>query len=113
MALRRLMVVICVVFFFLPVYAGEGFQPVSPEELKLTTVPEAPGAAALILYRQLDRDESVRGRASEYNYFRIKIFSEVGLKYADFEISFFRHEGKNIRNIRARTIKPDGSIIPF
>ena len=113
MALRRLMVVICVVFFFLPVYAGEGFQPVSPEELKLTTVAEAPGAAAVILYRQLDRDESVRGRAYEYNYFRIKILSEEGRKYADVEIPFFRQEGENIVNIRARTIKPDGSIVPF
>src|SRR5215469_14262185 len=113
MALRRLMVVICVVFFCLPVYAGEGFQPVSPEELKLTTVPEAPGAAAVILYRQLDRDESVRGRAYEYNYFRIKILSEEGRKYADVEIPFFRQEGENIVNIRARTIKPDGSIVPF
>jgi hypothetical protein len=113
MALRRLVMVICFAFFCLPVYAKEGFQPVSAEELKLTSVPEAPGAAAVVLYRQLDRDDSGHGRANEFNYFRIKILTEEGRKYADVEIPFLRQEGGDIVNIKARTIKPDGSIVPF
>ena len=37
---------------------GDDWQPISPEELKMTGVPEAPGAPAVILYRQVDRDDS-------------------------------------------------------
>ncbi|MGH9494143.1 MAG: DUF3857 domain-containing protein [Candidatus Sulfotelmatobacter sp.] len=88
-----------------------GFQPVSPDELKMTSEPKAPGAPAIILYRQVDRDD--RGlTAHEDLYFRIKILTEEGRKYADIEIPFFKDEGQ-IVNLHARTVKPDGSIIDF
>ena len=45
-------------------------------------------------------------------YFRIKIFTEEGRKYADIEIPFFKDQG-NIINIHARTIQPDGTIVNF
>jgi hypothetical protein len=93
------------------VSASVGFQPVSPEELKMTSVPEAPGAPGIILYRQVDRDDN--GTTShEDNYFRIKILTEEGRKYADIEIPFFKESGE-IDNIKARTIRPDGSIVNF
>ena len=64
------------------VYAGIGFQPISPEELKMTSEPQAPGAPAVILFREVDRDDN--GRTShEDNYIRIKILTEEGLKYAE------------------------------
>ena len=44
------------------VHASEGFQPISPEELKMTSEPLAPGAPAIILYRQVDRDDNGRPR---------------------------------------------------
>jgi hypothetical protein len=88
-----------------------GFQPVSPEELKMTSEPQAAGAAAVVLYRQVDRDDN--GRTShEDNYIRIKILKEEGRKYADVEIPYFVSEG-NIVNIHGRTIRPDGSIASF
>jgi hypothetical protein len=94
-----------------PVMAGEGFQPISPDELKMTSEPQAPGAPAIILFRQVDRDDN--GHTShQYNYFRIKIFTEEGRKHADIEIPFFKEQG-NIVNIRARTIRPDGSVVNF
>ena len=34
------------------------FRPVSPEELKMTSEPAAPGAPAIILYREVYRDDS-------------------------------------------------------
>jgi hypothetical protein len=37
---------------------GDEWQPISQEELKMTSVPEAPGAPAVILYRQVDRNDS-------------------------------------------------------
>jgi len=93
------------------VRAGNGFQPISPEELKMTSEPLAPGAAAIILYRQVDRDDN--GRTShEDDYFRIKILTEEGRKYANVEIPFFK-ESQDIVHIRARTTRPDGSAVEF
>ena len=75
-----------------PVLAGEGFQPVPPEELKMTSEPQALGAPAIILFRQVDRDDNGR-TSNEYNYLRIKVLTEEGRKYADVEIPFFKTEG--------------------
>jgi Domain of Unknown Function with PDB structure (DUF3857) len=88
-----------------------GFQAVSPDELKMTSEPKAPGAPALILFREVDRDD--RGQtAHEDVYFRIKILTEEGRKYADLEIPFFKEEG-NVVKLHARTIEPDGTIVNF
>jgi len=88
-----------------------GFQPVSQEELKMTVEPKAPGAPAIILFREVDRDD--RGNtAHEDVYRRVKILTEEGRKYADVEIPFFKEEG-SVVNIHARTIKPDGTIVSF
>ncbi len=93
------------------VQAGLGFQPVSAEELKMTSEPLAPGAPAIILFRQVDRDDN--GRTShEDNYLRIKILTEEGRKNADVEMPFI--QGSNdVVHVRARTIRPDGSIAEF
>jgi transglutaminase-like putative cysteine protease len=94
-----------------PSVRGEGFQPISPEELKMQSEPLAPGAPAIILQRRVDRDDN--GRTShENNYFRIKILTEEGRKYADVEIPFVKENAKVV-GIRARTIRPDGSVADF
>src|SRR5206468_372282 len=88
-----------------------GFQPVSPDELNMTAEAKALGAPAIILFRQVDRDD--RGRtAHEDVYFRIKILAEEGRKYADIEIPFYKDQG-TIVNLHARSIRPDGSITDF
>jgi len=91
--------------------AAVGFQPVSPDELKMTSEPLAPGAPAIILFRQVDRDDNIH-TPHEDNYFRIKILTEEGRKHADVEIPFVK-ENQNVVNVRARTIRPDGSIADF
>jgi Domain of Unknown Function with PDB structure (DUF3857) len=99
---------------FLPSVSAraEGFQPVSPDELKMTAEPLAPGAPAIILDREVERDD--RGQTGHENdYYRIKILKEEGHKYADIEIPFFKENGNNIVNVHARTIHPDGSIANF
>ena len=98
--------------FLTPAWASDfEFQQVSPEELKMTSEPLAPGAPAIILYRRVDRDDN--GRTShEDNYFRIKILTEEGRKHADIEIPFFKNSGK-IVGIHARTISPNGTITNF
>jgi hypothetical protein len=98
------------------VFAGHeakavGFQPVSPDELKMTSEPQAPGAPAIILFRQVDRDDSIH-TPHEDNYYRIKILTEEGRKHADVEIPFW-NVNENVVNVKARTIRPDGSIANF
>jgi len=93
------------------VAAGDEWQPITQEELKMTSVPEAPGAPAVYLYRQVDRKDLGRSN-TEYNYLRIKILTEEGRKYGNVEIAYPREQA-NISNIRARTIHPDGTILNF
>ena len=95
----------------LPASAGVGFQPISPDELKMTSEPLAPGAPAIILYRQVDRDDNIH-TPHEDNYVRIKILTEEGRKQADVEIPFLK-ENADVVSIRARTIRPDGSTADF
>jgi Domain of Unknown Function with PDB structure (DUF3857) len=109
----QLFTFVCLAFFCsLRLSAGDKFQPVSQEELQMTSEPQAPGAPAIILFRQVDRDDSNVTSPHEDNYFRVKILTEEGRKHADIEIPFFKDQG-NIANIKARTIRPDGSIVNF
>jgi len=106
------------------VSSATAFRPVNPEELKMTSEPAAPGAPAIILYREVYRDDGnarisgtdlsyASGRPGhEDDYFRIKILTEEGRKYAYIEIPISSGTG-NITNIHARSIKPDGSIVDF
>ena len=112
----RSLVLVSLLFVFITILAPNtawavGFQAVSPDELKMTSEPKAPGAPALILFREVDRDD--RGQtAHEDVYFRIKVLTEEGRKYADIEIPFFKEEGKVV-NLHARTIEPDGTIVNY
>jgi Domain of Unknown Function with PDB structure (DUF3857) len=99
------------VYYPLAVRAGDSIPASSPEDLKMTSEPLAPGAPAIILYRQVDRDDN--GRTShEDDFIRIKILTEEGRKYADVEIPYVRG-GYDVGRVRARTIRPDGSVAEF
>jgi hypothetical protein len=91
-----------------PAFA-EDWQAIAPEDLTMTSEPKAPGAAAIYLYRQVDRDDTLPGEAI---YERIKILSEAGRQYADIEIPF-RKGYEVVRDVQARTIRPDGTIVKF
>ena len=94
----------------LPVWSGDnGFQPVTSEELSLTAVQQAPGAAVVTLYREESSDDN---RNTRYEYIRRKILTKEGLKYADVEIPYYGAYNA-IYDLKARTIHPDGKIIDF
>jgi hypothetical protein len=92
-----------------PASAEEDWLPITPEELKMTSEPNAPGAPAIFLYRQVDRDDQ---NSHQYNYARIKILTEEGRSHANVDIPFLKGRS-DIRKIEARTIQPDGTIINF
>jgi hypothetical protein len=89
--------------------AGDDWQPIAPEDLALKDNPASPGAHAMILYRESMVD-AVQSSVSEY--VRIKIFTEQGRKEANVEIPFVKG-ADDIQDVRARTIRPDGSVLNY
>src|SRR6185437_10458957 len=88
------------------------WPPATPEDLKLSAEPLAPGAPAVILYRQVDRDDS-GANGHENTFVRIKILKDEGRKYADVEIPYEKTGGSEISRVWGRTIHPDGSVFEF
>jgi hypothetical protein len=98
-------------FHGVALHAGDLIPPITPEELAMKSEPLAPGAPAIILFRLVQRDDN--GRTShEDNFVRIKILNEEGLKYANREIPFVKGRD-NVVNVKAHTIRPDGSVVNY
>jgi hypothetical protein len=91
------------------VSAGEDFPAVPPEDLALKDNPHQPGSDAMILYRQAVINE----QDSSYDeIMRIKIFTEAGKENGNVKLYFYRNQS-DMNGIKARTILPNGTIIPF
>jgi hypothetical protein len=89
--------------------SAEDWLPVTPEELQMKIEPKAPKAAAIFLYRQVDRNDE---DATEYFYSRIKILTDEGRQYANVEIPYTKGDN-TVRAVQARVIRPDGGIVEF
>jgi hypothetical protein len=95
-------------FLASPAFAENWIQPTA-EELKMTSEPAAPDAAAIYLYREEKADDHLHMHSV---YVRLKILTEKGKEeYGDVEI--FNQGGFGIRAVEGRTIHSDGTIIPF
>jgi len=108
---RCLLILVCI-FACSGAEAQEGtsnWLPISPEDLAMKESPGGPGAAAVALYRESNIDAA---RGSKKEYFRIKVLSEAGLKYADVSIPFVKGSSW-IEDIQARTVHSDGKVIDF
>ncbi|MFZ1035544.1 MAG: DUF3857 domain-containing protein [Candidatus Acidiferrales bacterium] len=94
--------------------AGDDWLPITPEDLALKDNPANHGANAMILYRSSYVSEKYVNTdgAYIYNYLRIKIFTQEGTDQGNVEIPFFK-DSQDIKDLRARTIKPDGTIVNF
>ncbi|HEY4710753.1 MAG TPA: DUF3857 domain-containing protein [Candidatus Acidoferrales bacterium] len=104
-------IILIVMFAALPrLSRADDWLPVLPEDLALKDNPKQPGADAMVFYREV----SVDAKPSRVeNYLRIKVFTSSGVKKrADIEIPYDRSQ-ESIENLRARTIRPDGSIVQF
>lgn len=87
---------------------NEDWLPITSQDLQVKEVPGDAMAAAIQLYYSDLIDDS---NQSEFIYHRIKILSEKGRKWADVEIP--AATGISIKDLKARTIRPDGSIVDF
>jgi hypothetical protein len=89
-------------------YAFDDWQPINPDELKMTADAAHQGDA-IILYHEETADDMTRHR---YVYKRLKVLTEKGKDRASVEIPYdAKYVG--ITDIRARTIAPDGTITPL
>ena len=91
-------------------FARDEFDPIPQDELTMKEYPGSQGASAVILEREILTDDI---RAMSTYYYRIKILTEDGKKYADVEIPYPKEYGQSINDIRARTVHADGTAIPF
>ena len=105
-------IILFALVFVSPGAAKDEWPPISAEDLAMKDNPQNPGAHAMILNQEQVINEVNPNAVIETNYVRFKIFTEQGKKFADIEIPFLKNEG-HVRDIRARTIHPDGKVIPF
>ena len=90
--------------------AKDDWLPIPPEDLALKDNPKSPGAYAMILYRESSVDAK---ESRDDEYLRVKIFTQEGVKEeGDVEIPFIKGVD-DIKDIRARTIHADGTIVNF
>jgi hypothetical protein len=98
---------LCLTIF--PTSVKAQFQPPTPDELKMTVDPKAPGADAVYLDIEEIANDPIHYQSI---YARIKVLKEKGKDLATVEVPYLRHDQK-ITDIKARTIHPDGTIIPL
>jgi len=92
-----------------PAVTGAQFQPVNPDELKMTSDPKAPGADAVYLEMSEIDNDALHFRTYSA---RIKVLTEKGKELATVTAPFFKGN-TGIREVHARTIHTDGTVIPL
>jgi hypothetical protein len=102
--------------FALPLAARaqqQGWITPTQEELHMTSIPEVPGADAVILNRDEFDDDDMHDRVI---YYRIKVLTEKGVRYGDVELEYDKRNdlrGYSMGDITGRTVQPDGTVVPF
>ena len=79
------------------------------DELKMTSDPKAPGAAAVYLNVKEIANDPMHYQSY---YARIKVLTEKGKELATVEIPYLKGN-KKVTGIKGRTIHADGTIIPL
>ncbi|MGA9667747.1 MAG: DUF3857 domain-containing protein, partial [Terracidiphilus sp.] len=96
-----------------PAVVSAQFQQSTPEELKMTADPKAPGASAVYLNVTEIADNGIGFHSL---YVRIKILAEKGESLATVEMPYEKdYDGYvyEVAAIQGRTIHPDGTIVPL
>jgi hypothetical protein len=91
-----------------PALASDKWTAPTPEELSMKSIPQVPGAPAVLLFEEQISDDNLSMHST---YVRLKVLTEKGKDYADVELPYV--EQTNITDISGRTIQPDGTIVPF
>ena len=92
--------------------ADKWIEPTA-EELKMTSQPEVPGAAAVYLYREETTDDKLHFFSI---YVRLKVLTDKGKEFGNVELSYENRKGGGgytVNDIAGRTIHSDGTVFPF
>jgi len=89
--------------------AGADWPAVAPADLAMKDLPQRPGAAAVILEKDVHCDNVMN---SDTYFVRIKILTEAGKDFGNISIPYNKQES-SVKEIEARTVEPDGRIVPF
>jgi len=109
-AVLRRLVAVCGLMQAVSLFASSNFTQPTPDELKMTSYPAAPGAAAVYLFREEIADDERQVRTL---YARIKILTEAGREQFSDVTMTYEDKEENIKGVEARTIHSDGTVIPF
>jgi hypothetical protein len=90
--------------------AGEEWRPLDPAHLALKAAVVEPNADAEAIFWDIRVDDGGQNDLVLNHYVRIKIFTERGREnHSKIDIPYV--SGVKIKDVAARTIKPDGSIV--
>jgi hypothetical protein len=92
------------------VFAGDDWKPVNPADLALKTPLVEKDADAEALSWEVRIDDSQVNELALNHYLRVKIFTERG-KESQSRIDIPYYSSTRIRDIAARVVKPDGSVL--
>ena len=77
----------------------------------MTSIPQVTNAPAVYLFKEETTEDALHMHSF---YVRLKVLTEGGKEYADVELPYYAGEGgTSIDSIAARTIQPDGTVVPF
>ncbi len=112
MILRRLLLATAALLPAASLLHAEQWTPPTPEELALTSVPQAPGAPAIYLFREQVTEDKLHMFSV---HARIKVLTAGGLDNANVELPYLTggQNGFTLDELAGRTVHPDGSIVPF
>ena len=90
--------------------AGEEWRPIEPADLALKAAVVEPNADAEAMFWDIRVDDGGQNDLVLSHYVRIKIFNDRGReKYSKIDIPYIN--GVKIKDVAARTIKADGTIV--
>ncbi len=107
----RIWLCLCFVLIFTSAaFAQVEWRPVSPAELQMKTPQVEADADAEAIFWEIRLDDKKSDQLAYNHYVRVKIFTERGReKFSKIDIPFTK--GKKVKDIAARVIKADGTIV--
>ncbi len=100
---------IFVLLVLVPSALRADWPPITKDDLAFKSVPGLPDAPAVILFHEEIDDDTLHYHQT---YYRIKILTEAGRKYADVQLPFNKR-WSTIADIKGRTTHADGSVVNF
>src|SRR5438445_4614647 len=102
---------VCLVLSFNSISAsGDEWRPIDPAELTSKTPVVDKDADAEAIFWEVRVDDGAPGELIFTNYLRVKVYTDRG-KESQSQIDLPYYAGTKIKDISARTIKPDNSVL--